>query len=97
MSYPKIPQEAVMSEYTAVPISPADRRAQAQMDALLEAEGISRDSNLSYSAAIYDENGRMIATGSLFENTLRCMAVSGVKSGPSRISRICANPIPSRR
>ena len=80
-----------MSEYTAVPISSADRRAQAQMDALLEAEGISRDSNLSYSAAIYDENGRMIATGSLFENTLRCMAVSGAHRGEGLMADIVAH------
>ena len=80
-----------MSEYTAVPISPADSRAQAQMDALLEAEGISRDSNLSYSAAIYDENGRMIATGSLFENTLRCMAVSGAHRGEGLMADIVAH------
>ena len=80
-----------MSEYTAVPISPGDRRAQAQMDALLEAEGISRDSNLSYSAAIYDADGRMIATGSLFENTLRCMAVSGAHRGEGLMADIVAH------
>ena len=80
-----------MSEYTAVPISPGDRRAQAQMDALLEAEGISRDINLSYSAAIYDADGRMIATGSLFENTLRCMAVSGAHRGKGLMADIVAH------
>lgn len=80
-----------MSEYTAVPISPTDSRAQAQMDALLEAEGISRDGNLSYSAAIYDADGQMIATGSLFENTLRCMAVSGAHRGEGLMADIVAH------
>ena len=61
----------MMDEYFAVPISPTNKRARAQMDALLEREGIERDRNLTYSAAIYDDDGQMIATGSLFENTRR--------------------------
>lgn len=70
-----------MSEYFATSISPRDARAQKQMDELLRQEGISRDKNLSYSAAIYDDDANMIATGSIFENTLRCMAVSGEHRG----------------
>ena len=53
----------MMDEYFAVPISPTNKRARAQMDALLEREGIERDRNLTYSAAIYDDDGQMIATG----------------------------------
>ena len=53
-------------------ISKSDKRAQQQMDALLAAEGIARDRNLTYSAAIWDEDGRMIATGSLLKT--RCAA-----------------------
>ena len=63
----------MMDEYFAVPISHSNRRAMAQMEALLKQEGIERDRNITYSAAIYDEDGGMIATGSLFENTLRCL------------------------
>lgn len=47
----------MMDEYFAVPISPTNKRARAQMDALLEREGIERDRNLTYSAAIYDDDG----------------------------------------
>ena len=72
----------MMDEYFAVPISPTNKRARAQMDALLEREGIERDRNLTYSAAIYDDDGQMIATGSLFENTLRCLAVDGAHLPP---------------
>lgn len=70
-----------MSDYSISAISPSNKRAQAMMDALLEAEGISRDKNLTYSAGMYDEDGDMVATGSIFENTLRCMAVSGKHRG----------------
>lgn len=49
----------MMDEYFAVPISPTNKRARAQMDALLEREGIERDRNLTYSAAIYDDDGQM--------------------------------------
>lgn len=39
----------MMDEYFAVPISPSNKRAMAQMDALLAREGIERDRNLTYS------------------------------------------------
>ena len=77
-----------MSEYVASAISKSDKRAQQQMDALLAAEGIARDRNLTYSAAIWDEDGRMIATGSLFENTLRCLAVDGAHRGEGLMADI---------
>ena len=81
----------MMDEYFAVPISPTNKRARAQMDALLEREGIERDRNLTYSAAIYDEDGGMIATGSLFENTLRCLAVDGAHRGEGLMAVIVAH------
>ena len=77
-----------MSEYTLAPIRPGDRRAQAAMDALLAQEGIARDRNLSYSVGLYDEDGGMVATGSLFANTLRCMAVSGAHRGEGLMAEI---------
>ena len=81
----------MMDEYFAVPISPTNKRARAQMDALLEREGIERDRNLTYSAAIYDDDGQMIATGSLFENTLRCLAVDGAHRGEGLMAVIVAH------
>lgn len=80
-----------MSDYQAVPLSPRDRRAMAQMDALLQQEGISRDRNLTYSAGIFDDGGQLIATGSLFENTLRCMAVSGEHRGEGLMADIVSH------
>ena len=81
----------MMDEYFAVPISPSNKRAMAQMDALLAREGIERDRNLTYSAAIYDDDGQMIATGSLFENTLRCLAVDGAHRGAGLMAVIVAH------
>lgn len=81
----------MMDEYFAVPISPSNKRAMAQMDALLAREGIERDRNLTYSAAIYDDDGQMIATGSLFENTLRCLAVDSAHRGEGLMAVIVAH------
>lgn len=80
-----------MSEYILSPILPGNRRAQAAMDALLAREGITRDRNLTYSAGLYDEDGEMIATGSLFANTLRCMAVSGAHRGEGLMAQIVSH------
>ena len=80
-----------MSEYTLAPIRPGDRCAQAAMDALLAQEGIARDRNLSYSVGLYDEDGGMVATGSLFANTLRCMAVSGAHRGEGLMAEIVSH------
>lgn len=80
-----------MSDYYVGPISPRDKRRQAQMDELLKQEGIARDKNLTYSAGIFDDDGQMIATGSLFGNTLRCMAVSGEHRGEGLMADIVAH------
>ena len=55
-----------MSDYTVSRISPTDKRAVRQMDALLEKEGIERDKNLDYSIGLFDENYDLVATGSCF-------------------------------
>ncbi len=80
-----------MSEYFASAISARNKRHQAQMDALLLQEGIMRDRNLSYSAGIWNDEGEMIATGSIFENTLRCMAVSNAHRGEGLMADIVAH------
>lgn len=80
-----------MSDYTAEELRRGDIRAQKQMDALLEAEGIARDRNLTYSAGIFDEDGKLIATGSLFENTLRCLAVDSAHRGEGLMADIVSH------
>ena len=39
-----------------IAISPKDTRAQRQLDALLEQEGICRDGNLDYTCGLFDED-----------------------------------------
>ena len=80
-----------MSEYTLCPISPSDRRACQAMDALLAQEGISRDQNLTYSVGLFDEEGALAATGSLYANTLRCLAVSREHQGEGLMAQIVAH------
>ncbi len=72
-------------------ISPRDATAQAQMDALLCAEGIRRDKNLDYSCGVFDEDGALIATGSSYKNTLRCMAVSSDHRGEGLMNQVVSH------
>ena len=74
-------------------VSPTDQRALRQVDALLEAEGIRRDANLDYIAALYDEDYRVIATGSCFGNTLRCFAVSREHQGEGLLNQVITHLI----
>ncbi len=77
-----------MSDYSISPISPTDKRGQKQLIALLEAEGIRKDANLDYTCGMYDEDYNLIATGSCFGNTMRCMAVSSAHQGEGLMNEI---------
>ena len=74
-------------------IYPSDRRAMAQVDALLEQEGIRRDQNLDYTCGIYDEDYRVIATGSCYGNTLRCFAVDRRHQGEGLLNEVITHLI----
>lgn len=74
--------------YTISQVSLSDKRGLAQVDALLEREGIRRDRNLDYLCAAYDEDDRIVATGSCFGNTLRCLAVSGDHQGEGLLNQV---------
>ena len=69
-------------------VRPADKRALAQVDALLSREGIRRDKNLDYTCVMYDDDWNAVATGSCFGNTLRCFAVSGEHQGEGLLNEI---------
>ena len=79
--------------YTISQIYPGDQRALAKVDALLKQEGIERDGNLDYIAAMYDEDYNIIATGSCFLNTLRCFAVSHTHQGEGLLNQIITHLI----
>ncbi|MDO5401407.1 MAG: [citrate (pro-3S)-lyase] ligase [Eubacteriales bacterium] len=82
-----------MSDYSISQVSPTDRRSLAQIDDLLCREGISRDGNLDYICAMYDEDDRIIATGSCFGPTLRCFAVSREHQGEGLLNEIISHLI----
>lgn len=73
---------------TLTAISPRDTRVQTQVDALLEREGIQRDGNLDYTCGLFDDDWRLIATGSCFGNTLRCLAVNRDRQGEGLLNQI---------
>lgn len=79
-----------MSAYLRA-ISPGDRFAQAKVDQLLSAEGIRRDGNLDYTCGIFDDDEELIATGSCFGNTLRCLAVSHDHQGEGLLNQVISH------
>ena len=82
-----------MSEYQVSRIYPSDKRAIAQMDALLKQEGIERDKNLDYMAGLFDDDYNLVATGSCFKNTLRCFAVDHNHQGEGLLNAIISHLI----
>ena len=80
-----------MSDYAISQVYPSDKRSLAQIDVLLQKEGITRDGNLDYICGMEDENGRIIATGSCFGPTLRCFAVSAEHQGEGLLNKIISH------
>lgn len=80
-----------MSEYSISQVYKSDSRTNKQIDQLLAAEGIRRDGNLDYTCAMYDDDYNVIATGSCFGNTLRCMAVSSRHQGEGLMNEIVSH------
>lgn len=77
--------------YSIGQVRPSDSRSIAQIDALLEREGIQRDGNLDYICAMYDDDYNVIATGSCFGNTLRCFAVSHEHQGEGLLNQVLSH------
>ena len=82
-----------MSEYTVSQVYPSDRRSLSLVDELLKKEGISRDANLDYISAVYDDDYNVVATGSAFGNTLRCFAVSSAHQGEGLMNLVISHLI----
>lgn len=77
-----------MFDYTISRVFPRNRAAMAQVDRLLKQEGITRDANLDYTCAVYDQDDRMVATGSCFGSTLRCFAVDRAYQGEGLLNKV---------
>ena len=80
-----------MSEYFLSQIFPSDKYSLAQIDALLQREGITRDAHLDYICALRDGDDEIIATGSCFGATLRCFAVSSEHQGEGLLNEIISH------
>lgn len=80
-------------EQTLRSIASWDILAQQQMELLLHQQGIGRDKNLDYSCGIFDAQENLIATGSCFGNTLRCLAVSQEHQGEGLLNEILSHLI----
>lgn len=82
-----------MSDYYISQISHNDKTAIQSVTALLQAEGIRLDANLDYTCGMYDDEMNIIATGSCFDNTLRCLAVSSDHQGEGLMNQIISHLI----
>ena len=80
-----------MSEYSILKVYKSDKKSNTSIEKLLLQEGIRRDKNLDYTCAAYDEDYNVIATGSCFGNTLRCMAVSHEHQGEGLMNEIVSH------
>ncbi len=76
---------------TLCAISPRDTRGQRQVDALLQNAGIRRDGNLDYTCGVFDDDWRLIATGSCFHNTIRCLAVAADRRGEGLLNEVVSH------
>ncbi len=82
-----------MSDYFITEVSTSDSDTNKQIVTLLEAEGIHKDKNLDYTCAMFDDDMQVIATGSCFSNTLRCLAVSSAHQGEGLMNQILTHLI----
>lgn len=82
-----------MSDYTISQIKYDNKRELKQLDALLAKEGIERDKNLEYTAGLFDEDYNLAATGSCFQNTLRCLAVDSSHQGEGLLNQVISHLI----
>lgn len=78
-------------EYTIAEIFKKDKRGNAAVEKLLHEEGIRKDRNLDYTCAVYDEDYNIVATGSCFGNTLRCLAVSQKHQGEGLTNKLMSH------
>ncbi|MCR5761141.1 MAG: [citrate (pro-3S)-lyase] ligase [Sphaerochaetaceae bacterium] len=77
--------------YSLQTISPEDKRFNQKMDTLLQAEGIRRDGHLDYSCGLFDDDYNLVATGSSYGNTLRCLAVSSSHRGEGLMNQVVSH------
>lgn len=80
-----------MSKFRISRIYKDDCSAILELDELLKKEGLKRDENLDYTIGLYDHNDDLAATGSCFQNTLRCLAVDTAYHGEGLLNQIVSH------
>lgn len=82
-----------MPYYTISKVFPSDKTTMASVKNLLHQEGIRLDAHLDYTCAIMNAQNDVIATGSYFGNSLRCLCVSSAYQGEGLLNRIVSHLI----
>ncbi len=67
------------------------KRAREEAEELLKREGIAMDRCLECTVGLYDDQDRLVATGSYFRNTLRCLAVDGDYRGEGLMAQVVSD------
>lgn len=67
-----------------------DKKNKEEVTAFLGKQNIRLDKNLEYTIGIYDEE-ELIATGSIFKNTLRCIAVKTEYQGTNVLNKLISH------
>lgn len=78
-------------DYSIGSLSRNNQSAMAQVEKLLRHEGIALDRNLDYTCAVYDEDYQIVATGSFYGNTLRCIAVDSAHQGEGLLNTVVSH------
>ncbi len=81
-----------MNHYEEKRIAHWDKAGNKQLNDLLEQEGIAKDNNLEYTMGVFHED-KLVATGSYFKNTLRCLAVDSSYQGEGLLNKVISHLI----
>jgi len=77
-----------MNGITVTQIQASDIKLCKAWDELLRKEGLKKDLNLDYTIGLVDEENRLLATGSCFRNSLRCLAVDSEYQGTGLLGQV---------
>lgn len=80
-----------MNNYTISRVFSTDKKEMTHIESLLQAEGIRLDDSIDYTCAIYNENKDLVATGSTFKNTLRCIAIDNSHRGEGLMNLVISH------
>lgn len=79
--------------YIVCEVPSYDRRTRAQVVSLLAREDLTLDAHLDYTCAVLDDDGDIIATGSCFASSLRCLAVAKEHQGEGLLNTVVSHLI----